>query len=144
MTDNMFEINNLASRILDQKVILCFSLTASPVEGQLMLDDFEIRSSKDETIVTKMANTILHNVSMAIEDSKNNGNHFNITRYSNSFKVSCKGTKALTMCTSIIKQEMKRTHDKVMKCKSDIKKIADEFGTETIQHVLVRKQMQSI
>lgn len=46
-------------------------------------------------------------------------------------------------CTTAIKQEIKRTHDKVMKCKTDIKKIADEFGTETIQHVLIRKQMHS-
>lgn len=144
LVDNLFEINNLASRIMGQKVALTFSMTASAIQGQFELDDFEIRSSKEESMMTKMAHTILNNIAMAVEDSKYNEDQFKLTRYTNSYKISCKGNKGILLLSSCIKQEVKKTHDKVMKCKEDIKRMATEFGTETVQHVLNKKQMQAL
>ncbi len=142
--ESLYDINIVASRILGQQVIFHIGLTADTVVDTICLDEFDIRDTKGVSITSKMANTILHNLACALEDSKHAGTYFTVARSQNDFEVVCKGNRGLQVCLSCIKKEMDRMFDTVKKCKEDIKKIADQFGTETIQHVLNNRRLNAI
>lgn len=142
--ENMFEINTTVSRIMGQQSTLHLGMTAGVEEETITLDEFEIRDGKSTGIVTKMANTIIHNLACALEDSKHCGTHFKVVRHQNDFMVVCNGTRGFQICLSAIKRELEKMLDTVKKCKADIKKMADQFGTETIQHVLNGRAMNAI
>ncbi len=59
-------------------------------------------------------------------------------------EVVCDGNRGLNICLSCIKKEVDKMFDTIKKCKADIKKMADQFGVETIQHVLTHKRMKLI
>lgn len=138
---NMFEINTAVSRIMGHQSILHIGMTAGVEDETINLDEFEIRNSKSAGVVTKMANTIIHNLACSLEDSKHCGTHFKVVRHQNDFMVICNSTRGFQICLSTIKRELDKMLDTVKKCKADIKKMADQFGTETIQHVLNGRAM---
>jgi hypothetical protein len=138
--ETLHEINTTVSRIMGQQSVLHIGLTADVDEGVICLDEFEIRDGKGVAIVTKMANTITHNIACTLEDSKHNGTYYKVVRHQNDFQISCNGTRGLQVCLSGIKREVEKMLETVKKCKADIKKMADQFGTETIQHVLLNNQ----
>lgn len=142
--ENMFEINTTTSRIMGQQTILHFGMTAGVESGTIALDEFEIRDSKSVAIVTKMANTIIHNLACSLEDSKHCGTYFKVVRHQNDFQIVCIGTRGFQTCLSAIGRELDKMLDTIKKCKADIKKMADQFGTETIQHVLNGRRMDAI
>lgn len=144
LTEHMFEINSVTSRIMGQQATFSFCMTAGVEDGSLSLDDFDIRDSKGVGITSKMANTIIHNVAMELEDSKHNGTYFKVIRSNNSFRVICNGTRGLGICIAAIKRDLERSHSTIKKCRADVRKIADTFGVETVQHVLHGKRMDAI
>jgi len=142
--ESLYEINTVVSRILGQQAILHIGITAGVDIDTICLDEFEIRDTKDVGITSKMANTILHNLACILEDSKHAGTYFTVVRGQNDFKVICNGQRGLQICFSCIKKEIDKMFETVKKCKADIKKMADQFGTETIQHVLNNRRMDAI
>jgi hypothetical protein len=141
---DMFDINVMLSRAVGQRCTLYLGMTAGTQEDTISIDAVEIMDSKDTAITTKMANTIVHNIACALEDSKHHGTWFKVIRHQNDFRVVCHGTRGLNIFSAITKAEVKKMEETVKKCRADIKKIADSFGTETIQHVLNSKRMDAI
>ncbi len=84
--ETMFEINTVISRIIGQASVLHIGITAGVDNGFVILDDFEIRDSKGIGITNKMANTMIHNLACALEDSKHCGTYFKVSRDVNDFR----------------------------------------------------------
>jgi hypothetical protein len=141
---NMFEINVMLSRAVGQRCTLYLGMTAGAQEDTISIDTFEIMDFKDTAITTKMANTIIHNIACALEDSKHHGTWFKVIRHQNDFRVVCHGIRGLNTLSAIIKAEVKKMGETIKRCRIDIKKIADSFGVETVQHVLNSKRMDSV
>lgn len=144
MISNIFEINLMLSRIVGQKATLWVGMTAGAQEDTISIDTFEIRNTRDEAITTKMANTLIHNIACALEDSRHHGKHFKVVRHQNDFRVVCNGIRGMNIFSSVMKTEVKKMEDTIRRCRTDIKKMADEFGVETVQHVLNNKRMESV
>lgn len=142
--ESLYDINTVLSRILGQQAILHIGITAGVDADTMCLDEFEIRDAKGMGITSKMGNTILHNIVCVLEDSKHSGKYFTVVRDQNDFRVICNGNRGLQICISCIKKEIDKMFDTVKKCKADIKNMVDQFSTETIQHVLNNRRMDSI